>query len=333
MIIDIHTHFVPETLPNMSDRVGGDKWPVIQCVCGQPNHRHVMISGKNFRKITDQSWSPERRIADMDQENVDIQVVSPMPQLLSYWFNAQDTLDFSRYINEQLSVAIAEKPNRFYGLGMVPLQDPELAAKELGLLKKNYGLLGVEVGTNIDGKSIGDPFFEPFFAEAEAQGMVIFIHALHPQGNERFIGAPLVNNLVGFPTENGLAISSLITGGLLEKYPNLKIVSSHGGGSFSAILPRLNQGWKINQPFREFCPKPPSYYAQKIYYDALVYDVKTVNYLIDLYGATQLIVGSDYPYVIKEEYPGHWIDDLEGTQEIKDQLKYKNALRLLNIEI
>ncbi|WP_338448257.1 amidohydrolase family protein [Niallia oryzisoli] len=333
MIIDIHTHFVPETLPYMSNRVGGEKWPAIQCVCGQPNHRHVMISGKNYRTITNQSWSPERRIADMVEENVDIQVISPMPQLLSYWFNAQDTLDFSRYINEQLAIVIAEDPKRFYGLGMVPLQDPELAAKELGSLKRNYGMVGVEVGTNINGKSIGDPFFDPFFAEAEAQGMVIFIHAIHPQGKERFIGAPLVNNLVGFPTENGLAISSLITSGLLEKYPNLKIVSSHGGGSFSSILPRLNQGWNINHPFREFCPHPPTYYAQKIYYDTLVYDVKTIKYLIDLYGPTQLIVGSDYPYIIREENPGHWLNNLEVTQEIKDQIMYKNALRLLDISI
>ncbi len=201
----------------MAGRIGGDKWPVTKCVCGKAHHKHVMISGKNFRTITDQCWSPERRITDMDHENVDIQVLSPMPELLSYWFNPEDTLDFSRQINFQLSEFIAANPDRFWGLGMLPLQDPEMAAKEIKRLKNDFGLKGVEVGTNINGRSIGDPFFTPFFAEAESEGIAIFIHALHPLGSDRIVGPSALSALIGFPTENALAVASLITGGVIRK--------------------------------------------------------------------------------------------------------------------
>lgn len=197
--VDVHTHFVPEVLPAMADRFGGDRWPVTKCVCGASHHKQVMISGKNFRTITDQCWSPERRITDMDQEEVTIQVLSPMPELLSYWFKAEDTLEYSRYISSELSKFIENDPKRFIGLGMVPLQDPELAAKEIKRLKNEFGLKGIEVGTNINGISIGDPFFDPFFAEAEAENMIIFIHALHPIGKERIVGPSSLSALIGFP--------------------------------------------------------------------------------------------------------------------------------------
>jgi aminocarboxymuconate-semialdehyde decarboxylase len=327
LIIDVHTHFVPENLPTMAGRPGGDQWPVTKCVCGKANHKHVMISGKNFRTITDQCWSPGRRITDMDHENVNIQVLSPMPELLSYWFNAEDTLEFSRYINSQLSEFIKSSPDRFWGLGMVPLQDPELAAKELKRIKYDFGLKGVEVGTHINGRSIGDPFFTPFFAEAEAEGISIFIHALHPVGADRMVGPPSLSALIGFPTENALAVASLITGGVLEKFPNLKVFVSHGGGTISTILPRLNYGWETMEDMRKMCPKPPSYYAKKIFYDTLVYDVNTLNYLIEMVGASQLMIGSDYPFVIREKFPGHWLDQEHISEKDKEAIRNKNALK------
>jgi aminocarboxymuconate-semialdehyde decarboxylase len=331
VIIDVHTHFVPEHLPYMADRWGGDRWPAAECVCGQANHKKIMICGKEFRTITDQCWSPLRRAADMDQENVAVQVLSPMPELLSYWFEAKDTLDFSRYINEKLSMFIEANPKRFYGLGMLPLQDPELAAKEISRLKYDFGLKGVEVGTNINGRSIGDPFFAPFFAEAEAQEFPIFIHALHPEGKNRMIGPPSLAALIGFPFENALAVASIITGGILDQFSNLKILVSHGGGTFSAVLPRLNYGWETMEEVRKTCLHPPKYYANKIYYDTLVYDVNTVKYLLQMADSGKLMIGSDYPFAIREKFPGHWLDSLELSQEEKENIMYRNAQRFFDI--
>ena len=326
MKIDVHTHFVPEFLPDMTGRFGGDRWPATKCVCGAPHHKQVMISGKNFRTVSDQCWSSERRMTDMDQEEVEIQVLSPMPELLSYWFKAEDTLEYSRYINFELSKFIESNPKRFIGLGMVPLQDPELAAKEIKRLKNEFGLKGVEVGTHINGKSIGDPFFDPFFAEAEAEGISIFVHALHPIGKERIVGPSALSALIGFPTENAYALASLITGGVLEKFPDLKVYVSHGGGSFSTLLPRLTYGWEMMEEIRKVCPHPPSYYAKKIYYDTLVYDINTLHFLIQQVGSSQLMIGSDYPFLIREKNPGHWIHDLKVSEIEKEMIMYKNAL-------
>ncbi len=331
MKVDVHTHFVPEHLPDMSGRLGDSRWPVSTCICGQSHHKQIMISGKNFRTITDQCWSPEKRIADMEEEEVTIQVLSPMPELLSYWFDAEDTLEFSRYINFDLSQFIESDHNRFIGLGMVPLQDPELAAKELRRLKKDFGLKGVEVGTHINGKSIGDPSFMSFFEAAEAEDMVIFIHALHPIGKERIVGPSELSVLIGFPTESALAVSSLITGGILEKFPDLKIYVSHGGGSISTMLPRLTYGWNTMESIRGLCPESPEYYAKKIYYDTLVYDVNMLQFLVKQFGASQLMIGSDYPFLIREKNPGYWMDNLKISKEEQEEIQYKNACRIFGI--
>lgn len=328
MIVDVHTHFVPEKLPNMMNHSGSERWPITRCVCGQPHHKQVMISGKSFRTITDQCWSAAKRLEDMEFEKVDMQVLSPMPELLSYWFEPKDTLEFSKHINFGLSKFIENHPERFIGLGMVPLQDPEMAAKELSKLKNNYGLKGVEVGSHINGRSIGDPFFDPFFAEAEAENMVIFIHAIHPIGRERMVGPSSLLNFIGMPTENALSVASLITSGVMEKFPNLKIYVSHGGGTISTMLPRLIHGWNMMEEIKELIPKTPDYYAKKLFYDTLVYDTRTLRFNIDYFGSSQLLIGSDYPFVIREKNPGNWISELGLTQEEKENIQYKNAFKL-----
>ena len=129
---------------------------------------------------------------------------------------------------------------------------------------------------------------------------------------------PQLSALIGFPTENALAVSSLITGGILEKFPNLKIYVSHGGGTFSTMLPRLTYGWNTMEDVRKLCPQPPDYYARKIYYDTLVYDVSTLQFLIDQFGASQFMIGSDYPFLIREKNPGYWMDELNISQEEKE---------------
>lgn len=331
LIIDVHTHFVPEEFPLMNGRTGGDRWPTMECNCGNARHKNIIISGKNFRTVTNQCWNPKVRANDMDRESVDIQVLSPMPELLSYWFDAKDTLEFSRYVNSKLSEFIQANPNRFYGLGMVPLQDPELATKEIKVLKRDYGLKGIEVGSNINGLPIGHSNFDPFFEEAEKEDMAIFIHALHPGGSDRLVGPSVLNALIGFPNENGLAAASLITGGTLEKFPNLKIILSHGGGSLISILPRLTHGWLRIDELNKIIPHSPRYYAEKMYYDTLVYDKEAIHYLINNFGSKQLMIGSDYPFSIREKYPGNWLQNMQWDLNTQQNIKYRNASHFFGI--
>lgn len=177
MIIDLHVHVVPESFPPAGSRASAARWPRLDHV--EPGRAQVMIAGQNFRTITDQCWSHPRRVRDMEREGVDVQVISPMPELLSYWFTLEDGLDICRYVNEFIAGLARSAPQRYDGLGIVPLQDPDVAARELSEVKK-LGLLGIEVGSNVNGLALGEPRFFPFFQEVERQGLAVFVHALHP---------------------------------------------------------------------------------------------------------------------------------------------------------
>ena len=326
MLIDVHTHIVPEKFPDFSKRSGGNRWPTMDPV--DACSARVMIAGKNFRTVTDQCWSVARRVEDMDAETVGRQVLSPMPKLFSYGFEPGDTLDFCRYVNGVIVEMMQAAPQRFYGLGIVPLQDPELAAKELARIRAD-GLHGVEIGTNINGKSLGDPSLLPFFQEAERQGVPIFVHAQDPTEPARFSGPPLLGNLIGFPLENLLAATTLITGGVIERCPSLRVLFSHGGGGFAMALPRLDQGWRTME---QWLPRLPSEYAANFYFDSLLYDRASIELIIAKFGAQRVTVGSDYPFVVREIPPGHHLHEVSGLSDAqREQIHTRSALEFLGV--
>jgi aminocarboxymuconate-semialdehyde decarboxylase len=327
-VIDVHCHIVPADFPAVPPNCEPGKWPHM-------DHRAdrqaaVMVGGKEFRIVDSRCWDTARRIADMDQEEVGLQAISPMPELLSYWIDAKATLAMARHVNHTIAEMVRRAPDRFVGLGMVPLQDPELAASELNALRADTGLVGVEIGSNIVGRSPGDAFFDPFFAEAERLGLAIFVHALHPTMTDRLVGPPLVAPYVAFPTEIGLAAGSLVTGRLLEKFPKLRIGLSHGGGGFAAFLPRLQSGWqKVPALSRAFAS--PAETARRFYYDNIVFDRRLLRHLIDVFGDTQIFVGSDYPFAAGQTDSGRMFEGLGLSDEQLDKLRGGNAARFLNI--
>jgi aminocarboxymuconate-semialdehyde decarboxylase len=335
MIIDLHTHIVPEHFPPSTV----DRWPSMDHF--EPGRAKVMISGNNFRTVTEQCWSHSRRIADLEKEGAGAQVISPMPELLSYWFKPQDGLAMARYTNDQIAKMCQAQPKRFYGLGMVPLQDPDLSARELAPMKQ-AGLLGVELGSNILGKSLGEERFLPFFQEAEKQGMAVFVHALHPTFNDRFPATERLINAIGFPTEGGLNIGSMLAAGVFERCPALRVAFSHGGGTFPFFLPRLENSWSgrwDGQPpaagaapseLRQALPRSPVEYARRLYYDTLLFDSRAIRYLIDTVGATQVTVGTDYPFFPREQPIGKTLRSVVNDQEW-DLVSEKNVLKFLGL--
>lgn len=337
MIIDLHAHIVPEQFPES----GVDRWPRMEHL--EPGRANVMIAGRNFRTVRDVCWHPARRTEEMQREGADAQVISPMPELLSYWFPPQAGLDMARYVNEQIANMCQAEPGRFYGLGMAPMQDPDLAAKELAAIKQ-AGLLGVELGSNILGKSLGEERFVPFFQEAERQGMAIFVHALHPTFTERFPANERTINAIGFATEGGLNAGSMIVSGLFERCPQLRVAFSHGGGTFPYYLPRLENVWSgrwNEEPpvpaegpvkvMRDMLPKSPAAYARMAWWDSLVFDKRTTRYLIDMVGATQVTVGTDFPFVPREDPVGKSLRAVVNDEEW-ELVSHKNCLRFLGLE-
>ncbi|MBK5355814.1 amidohydrolase [Pseudomonas sp. TH41] len=325
-MIDMHTHIVPADFPAYPGRQKNHGWPCMHC--GEGHHRTVMIGDKPFREVSSNAWDTSRRLEEMAAEGVDRQVLSPMPELLSYWFSLDDALAFGRYINGTIAEMVAAAPQHFYGLGMVPLQDPERAAREVRSLKHEYGLVGVEVGSNINGIAISDRRFDPFFAALQEEDMCLFVHALHPT-KERLYGPPLIEALVGFPNETGLCIAGFIANGVLDRFPRLRIAFSHGGGSFPMILPRLQHGWETSKPLREAILRSPQEVARQFWYDTLVYSEPALAYLMQIYGKSQLMIGTDYPFVIRESHPARRLQGLGLSVADHEALQVGNCLRFL----
>ncbi|MGH7034376.1 MAG: amidohydrolase family protein [Stellaceae bacterium] len=327
-VIDVHCHIVPAEFPAAPPSCGAEKWPSMEHRAG--DQAAVMVGGKEFRLVDSCCWDTARRIADMNAEEVGLQAISPMPELLSYWLDAKATLAMVRHINRTIAEMIQSAPDRFVGLGMVPLQDPELAAEELGSLK-SLGLAGVEIGSNINSRSPGEPFFDPFFAEAERQDLAIFVHALHPTMTDRLVGPAMVASCVAFPTDIGLAGASFITGRALEKFPKLRIGLSHGGGTLAAFLPRLESGWqKIPALNRAFAS--PAAAARRLYYDNVVFDPRLLRHLIEVYGDSQIFVGSDYPFTAGQRNSAALFAGLGLSEAQLAALRGGNAARFLQLD-
>lgn len=323
--IDIHCHIVPADFPAAPCSCA-NRWPSMDHL--DNNQAMVMVGTRQFRLVDDRAWNVHRRMLDMDDENVAIQVLSPMPELLSYWIDAQAALELSRHVNGAISNMIETAPRRFRGLGMVPLQDVELATRELSRVKGELGLAGVEVGSNINGKSPGDASFDPFYAEAERLGLSVFIHALHPTFNDRLVGPKRMVPLVAFPTDVGLAVASMISGRILEKFPNLRIAFSHGGGTFPSFLPRLQTGWRSVKGLKDEFADPLAT-ARRFWFDNVVFDAKLLRHIVEVFGTTQICVGSDYPFKGGQKGSSAMFDGLGFSEAELADLRHHNAARFL----
>lgn len=298
--IDIHTHIVPENFPAYRGKGKDVPWPSM--ADAHACHKHVVISGKLYRTVSDGSWSVPRRIEQMSEMRVTRQVLSPMPELLSYWLPLDDAKVLIRYLNEQIAEMTAAAPERFVGLGCVPLQDTDAAIEELGFVMKNLKLAGVEIASHVNGVSIGDARFEPFFAAAERFGAAIFVHALRPAGQDRIVGA-FPEQAVCFPGDVALACASMITGGIASRYPKLRMAFSHGGGTMSILMPRLVHAWKNFPKAKESLSESPATIARRFYYDELVFEPRAVRFLVDTFGQSQIVLGTDYPFALGDWSP------------------------------
>lgn len=327
--IDIHSHVVPEHFPAYLGSAVPSDWPSM--APAHECHRHVLISGKVYRTVSDRCWSSTRRIEDMDAMGLSLQVISPMPELLSYWMAPAAAAQLLRYINEQMAQMVGLSGGRLCALGAVPLQDMDLALAELDYVIDKLGFAGVEIGSNINGKPPGAPEFAPFFAAAEAKGAAVFVHALRPAGKERLVGPSQLQQALGYPTDIGLAAASVLTTNLIERHPKLRIAFSHGGGTLAALLPRLEQARRVFPALQDAMPSGPSEQARQLFYDALVFDTPTLQHLLARFGEGQMMIGTDYPFAFREHKPLAAINDAVADPLLRARLMTHNAERFLGL--
>jgi len=327
--IDVHAHVIPHDLPRHLGTSVPAGWPSM--APAHACHRHVMIAGKVYRTVSERAWSPTRRIEDMETMGLAVQAISPMPELLSYWMAPPDAARLLRYMNEQIAEMAALSGGRLAGMGAVPLQDLDLALAELDYVADKLGFKSIEVGSNINGKPVGAPEFEAFFAACAEKGVSVFVHALKPAGVERLVGPEKLLPALAYPTDVGLAAASVLTANLLGRLPDLKMAFSHGGGTLASLLPRLEQARQVFPALVDAMPASPSDQARRLFYDTLVFDAPTLRHLLERFGDTQLMIGTDYPFAFHDARPVESIATAVADPEVRARLVSGNAARFLNI--
>ncbi|WP_377299436.1 amidohydrolase family protein [Rhizobium sp. SGZ-381] len=328
--IDVHCHVVPSSFPPVPGATPLSGWPSMTAV--QDCHATVVIDDRPYRTVSDACWVAERRIAEMDRAGIAVQALSPMPELFGYWIEAEAALHLVRHVNDVIAALVQEGQGRFVGLGGLPMQDIDLAIAELQRVMALPGFCGVEIGSNINGTAIGDQRFHALFAEAERLGAAVFVHAVRPTGMDRLVGPAALQQVLAYPTDVGLAAASVITGGLLQRFPNLRIAFSHGGGTFAALLPRLQQGYHAFPAVRDSLPEAPLEQARKLYVDALVFDEDMLKRIVSVFGEDRVMLGTDYPFNFREMEPVARIEQAFADPTLRERLTFANALAFLGLD-
>ncbi len=327
---DIHTHVVPSAFPAS---LAGAASPIEirpGCDCGRAE---VFVDGRQFRTITDECWEVERRIERMDRIGIGRQVLSPMPELLSFWRPAAEAAAIAEHVNASMAAMVARAPDRFAALGMVPLQDPDRAIAMLETLMADPAFRGVQIGTNIAGTALGDRSLYPFFAAAERLGAAVFIHPVKPLVRYPIVGPSSLDALALFPCETALAAVSLIASNLIVAHPKLRLAFSHGGGALALLLARLDHGWRSTGGLRDAIAQAPSDQARRFFFDTLVYDDAVLRFLLSSFGVRQLCIGTDLPFPIGEQAPVGRIEALGLSNDDMALLLRDNAARFLGDQL
>ena len=332
MLVDMHAHVIPGAL----EAVGGSdehRGPRIG-PCDDP-HARLLENDRGMKfKAIDAFYMAERRLEELDRRGVDAEVVSPMPPLLDYALSGGEGRELSRRVNEFVASLCEADPRRLHGMGMVPMQAPDLAAAELARVR-DAGLVAVEIASNVVGRALHGDEYEDFWAEAERLEMPVFIHAMPADFGERLPQGliPIAAFAVG--ADALMACAGIITSGLAERHPRLRLAFSHGAGGFPMMLPRAQYFWGRSwneEPSESGEGLSPAELTRRFFYDGLVFDRRALRFLIDLVGHRQVLVGSDFPAMPREDPCGRTLRSLGLPPEVLDNITWHNTFRFLGIE-
>lgn len=328
--VDIHTHILPEKLPDWKSKFGYGEFVSLEH--HKPCCARMMIDNEFFREIESNNWDPETRIKECDslEDAVNVQVLSTVPVMFSYWAEPRDTLEISIYLNDHIADVCKRYPKRFVGLGTLPMQHSGLAIQELKRCKE-LGLKGIQIGSHINHWNLNQPELFPIFEAMQDLDMCLFVHPWWWMAKTK-MPKYWLPWLVGMPSETSLAISSMIFGGIFEKLPRLRVAFAHGGGSFPGTFGRIEHGWKVRPDLVAIDnPHSPRKYLGQFWLDSLVHDKKMLEYVIELVGASRICCGTDYPYPLGEDIPGELIRSLDIPDSTKQIMLADSAFEWLNL--
>lgn len=328
--IDIHTHIFAPGWPDFAARHGGDRWPRLE---GDPAAGCRLFLGATFnRNLTPHAFDPDRRLEDMDRTKVALQLLSPAPPTFCYWAPPAAGAEWHRMQNDVIAGIVARHPRRFLGAGGLPLQAPDLAVKELERVTA-LGFPAVEIAASVEGRDLDDQSLEPVWTAAADLGVAILVHPQAPiLGDGRFRKNNLTQ-VAGFPLETALAMTRVIVGGVLERWPGIRWCFAHGGGAFPYILPRLDKGWHVVEQAHAAMPEPPSQYVRRVWIDSLTHSPRVLAFALETFGSDRIVLGSDYPFKLGVDDPVAELDRLSLDPSVRRRLVVDNARDLLRLPV
>jgi aminocarboxymuconate-semialdehyde decarboxylase len=332
--IDVHTHILPRHIPRFVDRFGSGGFMTLEHVPGACRARMVRDDGRFFRDVEANCFDASARLQECDRDGVGVQVLSTVPVMFSYWAKPEHGADVAAFLNDDLAATVAAHPDRFVGLGTLPLQDPQRACRELERRINELGFAGVQIGSHVETGPgplderwmLSDPRLFCVFETAARLGAAVFIHPWDMMGEAR-MQKYWLPWLVGMPAEESLALCSLIFGGVFERLPSLRVLVAHGGGSFCGTLGRIEHGFNCRPDLVAVDnPVSPRAYLGRFWVDSLVLDPHALREIVACFGSTRVALGTDYPFPLGENVPGATIA-AAGFDDVTRQLLLRdNAL-------
>jgi aminocarboxymuconate-semialdehyde decarboxylase len=326
--LDIHAHIIEtETVATLRREVPD---------CGIELHTTdgefgtLVVAGAPYPNFPRGGWDVQRRLADMDRAGFDRQLLAVVPQTVLYDKSPADGLTASRIQNDAIARRVRAMPYRFLGLATVPLQAPDLAARELGRAMREDGLMGAMIGSHVEGRNLDDPALDPFWAEAESRQAFLLLHPVKVAGMDRQ-RSYYINNFVGNPLDTTIAAACLVFGGVLERFPGLRIVLSHGGGFTPYQAARWIHGWAERAEAKTRLRGEPGPSIDRLLFDTILHGVEPLQFLVDWAGADRVMLGSDYPFDMGQYDAREVIDSLRLTTADRHALLGGAAERCLPV--
>jgi aminocarboxymuconate-semialdehyde decarboxylase len=331
MNIDVHAHYVPLDSLKVASEIGRRQGLKLE---KEERGRDVVTrDGRPLLTQLKAEFSDlDLRLSIMDHQGVDMQVISPASSYFFYWMAVSEGLEFARWLNDSLAEAVAKHPERLVALASVPMQDSAKAAAELERAMTKLGIRGAEIASNIGGRYFDDPGFDPFWEAAQALDAVIFVHPNQVVGADRMKEFNLAN-LIGNPTDTSLAFAKLIFGGVLERFPRLKLLLAHAGGFLPYTWGRLDRGYRIQDSSTAKISKSPGEYLKLLYFDTITHSRMALEYLVANFGADHVLLGSDYPYDMGDPEPVATLAAIGVDSDKYNRIASANACKLLRIGI
>ena len=325
--IDMHAHLLPKEWPNLSEKLGVSGFPYMDL---SENRTRIFRDGKFFREVWPNCYDAALRIEEYARFGVQVQVVSTVPVMFSYWAQGKHALELARFLNDHVAEVVDCYPRNYIGLGTVPMQAPDLAIREIERCRE-IGLRGIQVGSHINQWNLDAPELFPVFEALVEQDLALLVHPWEMMGTDS-MPKYWLPWLVGMPAEQSRAICCMIFGGVLERLPKLRVCFAHGGGAFPFTLGRIEHGFNMRPDLvATDNTRNPREYVGRFYIDSVVHDVKALEYLVDVFGASSIMLGTDYPFPLGEQKPGSAVDELQLSDEQRARICHGTALEWLGL--